>query len=98
MINITAGIDLTMFCLQMDVLQLDDMFENYVQTSTEELGINPFYSYSAPGYTWRAGLKKTKIKLDLLKDKELLLLLESNIRGGFSSVMGDRNVESDENT
>ena len=41
----------------MDVLQLADAFENFVQTSTEEYSINPLYSYSAPGYTWKAGLK-----------------------------------------
>ena len=56
------------------------------------------YSYSLPGYRWKAGLKINKIKLDFIKDKELLLLLESNIRGGISSVMGPRYIESDENT
>ena len=61
-------------------------------------GINPLYSYSAPGYTWKAGLKFTNIKLDYIKDKHLLLLLENKIRGGISSVMGIRQVESDENS
>ena len=55
------------------------------------------YSYSLPGYTWKAGLKLTNKKLDLIKDKDLLLLLENNIRGGISSVMGHRFVESNEN-
>ena len=55
------------------------------------------YSYSLPGYTWKAGLKLTNIKLDFIKDKDLLLLLENNIRGGISSVMGDQFVESNEN-
>ena len=55
------------------------------------------YSYSLPGYTWKAGLKLTNIKLDFIKDKDLPLLLENNIRGGISSVMGDRFVESNEN-
>ena len=53
------GIKLTMFCLQMDVLQLADIFENLEHTSTEEYGINPSYSYSTPGYTWKVGLKMT---------------------------------------
>ena len=86
-----------MLYLKMDVLQLTDIFENFVQTSTEEYGINPLYSFSAPGCTWKAGLKLTNIKLDFIKDKHLLLLLENNIRGGISSVMGDRFVESNEN-
>ena len=60
--------------------------------------INPLYSYTLPAYTWKAGLKITKIKVDFIKDKELLLLLEKIIRGGISSVMGPRYIESDENT
>ena len=43
-------------------------------------------------------MKLTKIKLDFIKDKQLLLLLENNIRGGISSVMGPRFIESNENT
>ena len=82
----------------MDVLQLTDVFENFVEKSTLEYGTNPLYGYSLPGYTWKAGLKLTKIKLDLIKDKQLLLLLENNIRGGISSVMGPRYIESNENT
>ena len=95
--NITTPQQLTMLYLKMDVLQLTDVFENFVQTSTEEYGINPLYSFSAPEYTWKAGLKLTNIKLDFIKDKHLLLLLENKIRGGISSVMGDRFVESNEN-
>ena len=86
--NITTAQELTELYLKMDVLQLTDVFENFVEKSTLEYGINPLYSYSLPGYTWKAGLKLTKIKLDFLKDKQLLLLLENNIRGGISSVMG----------
>ena len=82
----------------MDALQLADVFENFVEKATFKYSINPLYSYSLPGYTWKAGLKITKIKLDSIKDKELLLLLENNIRGGNSSVMGPRYNESDETT
>ena len=95
--NITTPQQLTMIYLKMDVLQLTDVFENFLQTSTDEYGINPLYSFSAPGFTWKAGLKFTNIKLNLIKDEHLLLLLENNIRGGISSVMGDRFVESNEN-
>ena len=68
-----------------------------MESSTRECNINPLYSYSLPGYTWKAGLKLPNIKLDFIKDKDLLLLLETNIRGGSSSVMGDRHVVSDVN-
>ena len=39
----------------------------------------------------------TDIKLQTIQDKDLILLLENNTRGGISSVMGDRYVKSDEN-
>ena len=94
--KIENGRELTILYLKMDVLQLADVFENFVESSTREYKINPLYSYSLPGYTWKAGLKLTNIKLDFIKCKELLLLLENNIRGGISSVMGNRHVQSDE--
>ena len=79
--------------LKMDVLQLADVFENFVIENFEKYGINPLYSYSLPGYKWKTGLKLTDNKLDFIKDEELLLLLENNIRGGISSVMGPRYIE-----
>ena len=42
-------------------------------------------------------MKYTNIKLQTLQDKDLILLIENNIRGGISSIMGDRYVKSDEN-
>ena len=47
---------------------------------------------SLPGYTWQCGMNQTDIKLQTLQDKETILLLEYNIRGGISSVMGNRYV------
>ena len=81
----------------MDVLQLAGVFENFVESSTQEYKITPLSRYSLLGYTWKAGLKLTNIKLDFKKDKHFLLLLENNIRGGESSVMGDRHLVSDVN-
>ena len=52
---------------------------------------------SLPGYTYQSALKYTDIKLQTLQDKDLILLLENIPRGGISSVMGDRYVQSDEN-
>ena len=52
---------------------------------------------SLPGFTYHCALKYTDIKLQTLQDKDLILLIENNIRGGISSVMGDTYVKSDEN-
>ena len=35
---------------------------------------------SAPGVAWQATLKKTKVKLDLLTDINVLLIIEKGIR------------------
>ena len=42
-------------------------------------------------------MKNTDIKLQTLQDKDLILLLENNIRGDISSVMGDRYVKLNDN-
>ena len=63
----------------------------------KEFDNNPLYCVSLTGYTWQCGLKYTGINLQTLQDKDMILLLENIIRGGISSVMGDRYVKSDEN-
>ena len=73
-----------------------DTFEKFIKISIEEYGINPLYCVSRPGYTWQFGIKYTDIKLQTLQDKDMIFLLENNIKGGISSVMGDRYVQSDE--
>ena len=42
-------------------------------------------------------MKYTGINLETLQDKGMILLLECNIRGGISSVMGDSYIKSDDN-
>ena len=42
-------------------------------------------------------MKYTDIDLQRLQDKDLILLIENIVRGGISSVMGDKYVKSDEN-
>ena len=73
------------------------VFEKFIKVSINECGINPPYCVSLRGYTWQCGLKYTGINLQTLKDKDMILLLKSNIRGGISSVKGDRYVKSEKN-
>ena len=95
--NIKDGEELTRLYCKSDVILLADVFEKFVKVSTEEYKIIPLYCVSLPGYTYQCALKNTDIKLQTLQDKDLILLLENNIRGVVSSVMGDRYVKSDEN-
>ena len=41
-------------------------------------------------------MKYTDIKLQTLQDKDMILLLENNIRGGISLIMGNRYIKSNE--
>ena len=81
--KIKNGRELAMLYLKMDVLQLADVFENFVESSTREYIINTLYSYSLPGYTWKAGLKLTNIKLDFIKDKNYYYYLKIKSVEGF---------------
>ena len=95
--NIKDGGELTRLYCKSDVILLADVFEKFVKVSTEEYKIIPLYCVSLPGYTYQCALKYTDIKLQTIQDKDLILLIENNIRGGISSVMGDRYVKPDEN-
>ena len=68
-----------------------------MKVSVNEFDIKPLYCVSLPGCTWQCGLKYTGINLQTLQDKDMILLLENIIRGGISSVMGNRYVQSYEN-
>ena len=93
--NNRNGEELTEIYLKSDVLLLACVFEKFIKVSINEFGINPLYCVSLPGYTWQCGLKYTGINLQTLQDKDMILLLENIIRGGISSVMGDRYIKSD---
>ena len=93
MFDIKNGAELTKLYCKSDVILLADVMEKFVKVSFEEYGINPLYCVSLPGYTYQCALKYTDIRLQTLQDKDLILLIENNIRGGISSVMGDRYVK-----
>ena len=49
---------------------------------------------SLPGCTWHYGFNYTGIVLQKLKNQELFLTMEINIRGVTSGVLGNRYKES----
>ena len=95
--NIRNGQELTQIYLKSDVLLLACVFEKFIKVSVNEFGINLLYCVSLPGYTWQCGLKCTGINLHTPQDKDMILSLENNIRGGISSVLGDRYIKSNDN-
>ena len=62
---------------------LADVYEKFRDKCIEIYGLDPSYFLSAPGLAWQACLKKTEVKLELLTDINMLLMIESGIRGGI---------------
>ena len=67
-------------CLRMDVIFLKKVSEKFRETSLAHYGLDPEDFYALPGLAWKACLKKTKIKLKLLSDSDMLLMFERGIR------------------
>ena len=72
--------------IQSDTLLLSDVFETFRKTCIKEYELDPCYFVSAPGLSWEACLKLTKVKLELLTDVDILLF-EKWIRGGISQAI-----------
>ncbi|XP_065642512.1 uncharacterized protein LOC136074138 [Hydra vulgaris] len=71
--------------------------------------LDPVWYYTSQGLAWDAALKKTKVKLELLSDYDMILMIKKGIRGGISMIsnrlgasnnkyMGDKYDNSKEST
>ena len=70
--------------VQSNTSLLPGVFENFRNICIKIYKLTPEKFLSAPGLAWQAGLKKTKGKLDLLTDIDMLLKVEKGVRGGIS--------------
>ena len=61
--------------VQFDTLLLADVFENFRHKCFEIYKLDPPHFLSAPGLAWQACLKKTRVKLELLTDLDMLLMV-----------------------
>ena len=69
--------------VQSDTLLLAGVFEKFRNMCLKTYELDPACFLTAPGLAWQAVLKKTKGKLDLLTDIEMLLMVEKGIRRGI---------------
>ena len=69
--------------VQNDTLLLADVFKNFRDMCINVYDLDPAYFLSAPKLARQACLKKTRVKLELLKDIDMLLMIEKGIRGGI---------------
>ena len=67
--------------VQSVTLVLADVFENFKNKCIEIYELDAANFLSAPGLAWKACLKKTEVKLELLTNVDRLLMVEKGIRG-----------------
>ena len=63
------------------------MCEAFRGTCLEHYKLNPAHFYTLPGLAWKACLKKTGVKLELLTDPDMLLMFEHGIRSGITQAV-----------
>ena len=73
--------------LRTDLILLVKVFEVFRDTCLEHYKLDPAHFYTSPGLTWKACLKHTGIKLELLTDPDMLLMFERGIRGGITQAV-----------
>lgn len=72
------------FYVKLDVTLLCDIMEEFRKTCMSGYGLDPLHCYTSPGLAWQAMLKMTKCNLQLLTDIDMVLMVESAIRGGIT--------------
>ena len=73
--------------LKSGTLLLDDVFENFREMFLKIYELDLIKFISGPGLAQQAALKKTKVKLELLTDIDMLLMVEKGIRGGICTAV-----------
>ena len=72
--------------LKKDVLLLADVFEKFISTSLKYYNLDPCHYLSAPGLSWDATLKMTKVELEKISNADIHLFIEKEMRGGISYI------------
>ena len=69
------------------VILLANVFEAFRDTCLEHYSLDPAHFYTSPELAWKACLRKTRVRLELLTDPDMLLMFECGIRGGITQVV-----------
>lgn len=72
--------------LKSDVLLLSDVWAAFRNTCYTNYNLDCLYYYTAPGLSFDAMLKYTKIELELFTEVEMYEFCEKGIRGGLSQI------------
>ena len=66
---------------------LANVFEAFRDTCLRHYKLDPAHFYTSPGLAWKACLKCTGIRLELLTNPDMLLMFEWGIRGGITQAV-----------
>ena len=64
-----------------------NVFEAFRDTCLEHYSLDPAHFYTSPGLAWKACLRKTQVRLELLTNPDMLLMFECGIRGGIKQAV-----------
>ena len=70
-----------------NVILIANEFEAFRDTCLEHYKLDPAHFYTSPGLAWKACLRKTRVRLELLTDPNMLLMFECGIRGGITQAV-----------
>ena len=73
--------------LRTDVVLLANVYEAFRDTCLKHYKLDPAHFYTSPGLAWKACLKCTGIRVELLTDPDMLLMFERGIRGGITQAV-----------
>ena len=73
--------------LRTDVVLLGNVYEAFRDTCLKHYKLDPAHFYTSPGLAWKACLKHTGIKLELLTDPDMLLTFERGITDGITQAV-----------
>ena len=65
---------------------LVDTFEKFILTNLKYYGLDPCHYFSAPGLSWDAMLKMTRVTLEKINDPDKYMFFEQGMRGGVSYI------------
>ena len=72
--------------LKCDVLSLADVFKKFRNNSMKNYGLYTSHYLGAPGLSWDAMLKMTKIELETSADLDIYIFREKCTRSGISYI------------
>ena len=72
--------------METDTLLLSNVFQNYRKVILKHYELDPVHFLTAPSLSWSAGLKYTKVKLEIPSDIDMHIFFDLGLRGGISMV------------